>query len=304
MWVLRVPGAEPTEKISRGRSRAKVLVTGAGDPAASTFLRLAARDDVDFYAADADAFAAGLYLVPAGQRLMAAPSESAGFADSVRELCRRHGIAVVVPGKESELMPLALRRAEFENEGITLVSSPASATRTCLESNQLFSACGKAGIRVARSGLDAIRKPVVGRDVSVDVFVRRDRAVVAAVPRMWDRVEFDVAVAGHTLDDPEAVDAAVKVCQITGVRGAATIRFTRDGRGRLVLKGVKPSWSGSFGLTAAAGVNLPAIALGEALGEKVPDSISFREVAVVRHVSETIVESEEYADLAAAPTAS
>lgn len=304
MWVLRVPGAETAEKIGRSRSRTKVLVTGAGEPAASTFLRLAARDDVDFFAADADAFAAGLYLVPTGNRLLLPPSDSAGFVDAVRDLCRRHGISVVVPGKEAELMPLALRRAELDNEGITLVSSPASATRTCLDPALLFAACSKAGIRAPRSGLDVLRKPVVGRDISVDVYVRRDWVVVTAVPRMWDRVEFDIAVAGHTLDDAEAVETAVKVCQLTGVRGAATIRFTRDGRGRLMLKGVKPSWSGSFGLTAAAGVNLPAIALSEALGEKVAETISFREVAVVRHFSETIVEQEEYAELEAAATAS
>jgi carbamoyl-phosphate synthase large subunit len=47
----------------------RVLVTGAGGPAAVAVLRsLAHRDDVTLLAADMDRYASGLYLVDAGSR--------------------------------------------------------------------------------------------------------------------------------------------------------------------------------------------------------------------------------------------
>ncbi len=70
------------------RRRTRVLVTGAGGPAAIGFLTLAERADVDFYAADTDPVASGLYLVPAERRVMLprgdAPSSSTSCARSGR----------------------------------------------------------------------------------------------------------------------------------------------------------------------------------------------------------------------------
>ena len=47
-------------------------------------------------------------------------------------------------------------------------------------------------------------------------------------------------------------------------------------------------------LTAAAGANLAALALAEALGEPVPAHVPFREVAMVRFLAETVVEIDDY----------
>jgi len=65
--------------------------------------------------------------------------------------------------------------------------------------------------------------------------------------------------------------------------------------GRPALLEVNPRLPGSLVLTAAAGANLAAFALAEALGEAVPAHVPFREVAIVRYLAETIVEIDDYA---------
>jgi carbamoyl-phosphate synthase large subunit len=312
-----------------------VLVTGAGGPAAVGFLNLAQRADVDFYAADIDPVASGLYLVPADRRVMLPRGDAPGFATTVREVCHRLQIDVLVPTVDTELLPLAGVRLQLAAAGTALLAAPETTLVACLDKAELARVCaagcevpttavliegtpvpmpsivkpragsGSRGVRlvnepqdligVPRDGSYLVQEYLPGEELSVDVFVRADGVVVSAVPRTRDKVDSGVAVAGRTVADSECVEVATAVARAVGLRGIANVQLRRRADGRPALLEVNPRLPGSLVLTAAAGANLAALALAEVLGEAVPAHVPFREVAMVRFLAEQVVEIDEYA---------
>lgn len=313
----------------------RVLVTGAGGPAAIGFMRLASTE-IEFYAADMDPLAAGLYLVPAGRRVLLPRGEDPTYVETVRELCRDLAIDVLVPTVDVELLPLAQSRDALAADGVELICSPVRALEVCLDKALLAEVCaaagcvvpqtevltldtqvfypavvkpragsGSRGVRVIsreadlagvpRDGSYLIQEYLPGEELSVDLYVRTDGHVIAAVPRRRDRIDSGVAVAGRTVRDDEAVTLATQVAAATDVRGVANVQVRRRTDGVLALLEVNPRVPGSLVLTAAAGANLIDLALAEAVGKPLPLHLSYTEVAVVRHLADTIVPVAEYA---------
>ena len=319
---------------AQGNRRTRVLVTGAGGPAAVGFLYLAERSDVDFYAADIDPVASGLYFVPAERRVILPRGDAPEFAETVREVCRRLEIDVLVPTVDTELLPLAAMRVELATAGTALLAAPETTLVACLDKAELARVCagcevpettvltesthvpmpsivkprsgsGSRGVRlvnqpqdlvgVPRDGSYIVQEYLPGEELSVDVFVRADGVVVSAVPRTRDKVDSGVAVAGRTVSDAECIEVATTVARAIGLRGIGNVQLRRREDGRPALLEVNPRLPGSLVLTAAAGANLAALALAESLGEAVPAHVPFREVAMVRFLAETIVEIDDYA---------
>jgi carbamoyl-phosphate synthase large subunit len=131
----------------------RVLVTGAGGPAAIAAMKsLAADPSVELLAADMDPWAAGLYLVPSQARTLIPPGDAPDFADVVLARCRALGVHVVLPTVDAELRPLARARPVFAAAGIDLLLAPAEALDVILDKLTLAQRC--AGIvRVPRTEL-------------------------------------------------------------------------------------------------------------------------------------------------------
>lgn len=317
------------------RPRTRLLVTGAGGPAAVGFLTLVQRGDIEMWAADMDPMAAGLYLVPEERRLLLPRGDDPEYAGTLLDLCRRHGITVVVPTVDAELPSIAKIQHLFTYEGIRLLMAPKHTLVNSLDKMRLAELCqraarvprtelltdetrpwfpsivkprsgsGSRGVRLVhtqdelgdlpRDGSYLIQEYLPGEEYSVDVLVRHDGIVVASVPRRRDKVDSGVAVAGCTLRDQELADAAASVARALGVRGVANVQIRRDEQGRPALLEVNPRLPGTLVLTAAAGANLAALALADLLGEEVPDRVEHREVAMVRYLTDVVVPIEEYA---------
>lgn len=122
-------------------TRTRVLVTGAGGPAAMAFLHGVADSDVDLWAVDIDPNAAGLYLVPADRRGLVPRGDSPEFADALVGLCRRLAIDVLVPTVDTELLPLVARTEELRAGGTELLAADERTLSTCLDKWALFQAC-------------------------------------------------------------------------------------------------------------------------------------------------------------------
>jgi carbamoyl-phosphate synthase large subunit len=102
----------------------RILITGAGGPSAiSVWKSLSA--DHEVHMADIDPCAAGLYLVPEDRRLIVA--------------CRARSIELLLPTVDSEFVPLASARADFEVLGVALPISPLGALEICRDKNLLIS---------------------------------------------------------------------------------------------------------------------------------------------------------------------
>ena len=100
----------------------RVLVTGAGGPAAIAAMRaLSADPDIELLAAVMDPWAAGLYLVPPGRRTIIPPGDADGFAESLLARCVQLGTDVLLPTVDAELEPVARAADAYADAGISLL---------------------------------------------------------------------------------------------------------------------------------------------------------------------------------------
>ena len=142
-----------------------------------------------------------------------------------------------------------------------------------------------------------------GAEYSIDVLARPGGGVVAAVPRRRDKIDSGIAVAGRTFADPELEAFGRAVATVIGAQGVVNVQAKIDREGRPSLLEVNARFPGTMALTQAAGVDMPLLAVRAVLGAELPETMGFREVAVVRHWEDIVVPVEEYAEIPAARTA-
>jgi len=119
----------------------RLLVTGAGGPAAIGFMKDLEGHGATLIAADADPMAAGLYLVPEDQRVLLPLGRDPGFVDAVLEACIQLDVDGVVPTCDAELIPLAQRAKQFERLDIWLATSRAQSLSLVLDKWLLHQRC-------------------------------------------------------------------------------------------------------------------------------------------------------------------
>ncbi len=313
----------------------RVLVTGAGGPAAVSFSRAVAAAGHDCFMVDVDPCAAGLYLVPADHRALVPRGDDDSFADVLFDRCRSWGIGVLVPTVDVELLPVARRRHVFEQAGVALVVATVRTLECCLDKWRLLQACrdlpvpvsvllddglerteltwprvakprrgsGSRGIRLLEGPADLdglpsdgsyiLQEMLPGEEYSVDVLAYRNGHVAAVVPRSRLKVDSGIAVAGRTVDDGDLVSAARGVAEMVGLSTVGNIQFRRDRAGVAKLLEVNPRVAGTMPLTVASGVDMPVLVVADALGRPVPDQVSYRPLAMVRHWSEVFLEADQ-----------
>lgn len=115
----------------------RILITGAGGPSAiSVWKSLSA--DHEIHMADIDPCAAGLYLVPEDRRLILPRGDSPELAPALLAACRARSIELLLPTVDSEFVPLASVRGDFEALGVALPISPLEALRVCRDKDLLI----------------------------------------------------------------------------------------------------------------------------------------------------------------------
>ncbi len=323
----------------------RLLVTGAGGPAAVAFMQ-AVDQSADVHAicwaVDIDPCAAGLYLVPQDRRSLVPRGDDPGFADAVLDRCRTERIDVLVPTVDSELLPVARRLDDFAGLGVAVLSPSPDTLERCLDKWALLQGCGpdvpipRGGLlddgfdpassgwaslgwprlvkprrgsgsrgirliddqaafdRLARDGTLLVQEYLPGPEYSVDTLAYRDGHVAAAVPRSRLKVDSGIAVAGCTVDRADLVEAAKAVARSVGLTSVANIQFREDAAGTPRLLEVNPRFPGTMPLTVASGVNMPALAVADLLGQPVPREVPFRPVAMVRHWAQTFLPVDEF----------
>jgi carbamoyl-phosphate synthase large subunit len=168
---------------------------------------------------------------------------------------------------------------------------------------------GSRGISVAASSQELLRlEPspdflvqdyLPGAEYSIDVLADATGHVVAAVPRVRERVDSGVSVAGRTVHDAELERLGTDVAVATGLTFVANVQFRRDAAGRPALLEVNPRFPGAMPLTVASGVDMPLMALDSLRGRPLPEHADFRETAMVRYLEERFVELGEVQRVAA-----
>lgn len=91
------------------------MITGCSGPAAISFFKsFEASDPYQFFMADTDVYASGLYLVPKEQRVVLQKSEDGSHVLDIFEQCKKHKIDVLVPTRDIELLSIYPLLKEFD----------------------------------------------------------------------------------------------------------------------------------------------------------------------------------------------
>jgi carbamoyl-phosphate synthase large subunit len=161
----------------------------------------------------------------------------------------------------------------------------------------ITSASALAGL--ARSADLILQEYLPGQEYSIDVLADRGGRIIAAVPRVREKVDSGVSVAGRTVLDPELEQFGAAVVRCTGLTYIANVQCRRDRAGRPALLEVNPRAPGALPLTVASGVDMPRLALDLLRGRKVPEHVKFREVAMIRFLQERFIEVKDVRRMAA-----
>lgn len=304
-----------------------MLVTGAGSAPGVSALKALGGLGLDLLATAHDPYMPGLYMV---DRSFVLPHWSdPQFVDALLEVVRREHIDVVVPVLDDELSVLGPHRDRFAPA--VLAMAPQPALELCLDKWLLHerlrghlplprtrrgpdahlveasarwvvkprSGSAGEGVRVVDEQPGALGDDVIvqehlpGPEVSVDVYVNRRGRTLATVPRMRLSTELGVSSCGRTFHDPRLEQLAARAARLVGVRGIANVQFREDGQGRPRLLEINPRIPGGMALTVAAGANLPALLVREALGEQVDRRLGFEDLAMVRFREEVFLHPDD-----------
>src|SRR5882757_5745431 len=149
-----------------------------------------------------------------------------------------------------------------------------------------------------QDGSILVQEYLPGEEYSVDVYVRGDGRVIAAVPRERMKTDSGIAVTARTVDVPEVIEAARRVAEEIGVRYVANVQFKRAADGIFKLLEVNPRFPGTLPLTTAAGVDMPRLLVDDVAGKKLPDGpLPFKEIMVVRYWIVHYVDPHEWVKL-------
>ncbi len=170
------------------------------------------------------------------------------------------------------------------------------------------SGSGSRGIRLVerRAELEALERDgtllaqelLPGAEYSLDVLARADGHVAAVVPRARLKVDSGIAVTGRTLHDDALERFARDVAGLIGLTTVANVQVKIDTAGEPALLEVNPRFPGTMPLTIASGVDMPRLAIGEALGTPIPDGpLPFEDIAMVRYFQERFFAFDDITDL-------
>jgi carbamoyl-phosphate synthase large subunit len=149
-----------------------------------------------------------------------------------------------------------------------------------------------------RDGTQLVQELLPGTEYSLDVLARADGHIAGVVPRARLKVDSGIAVTGRTLHDPALEAIAREVADVIGLTTVANVQVKLDTAGEPALLEVNPRFPGTMPLTIAAGIDMPRLAIGEALGTPIADGpLDFADIAMVRYFEERFFAFDDIEDL-------
>jgi len=149
-----------------------------------------------------------------------------------------------------------------------------------------------------RDGTLLVQEHLPGPEYSLDTLARADGQVVAVVPRERLKVDSGIAVTGRTLHDEALETYAREVARLIGLTTVANVQVKGAADGEPALLEVNARFPGTMPLTIGAGVDMPRLAIGEALGTPIPDGpLPFEDIAMVRFFQERFFAFDDIEDL-------
>lgn len=119
----------------------KILLTGVGGSAAICVYKALKHKGYDFFMADMDPLATGLYLVEPAKRFVIPGGLKPEFNQAILHLCEQHQIDILIPTVDVELIPLAAIKDSFDAIGCRMINCKEDSLLTILDKLKLMEKC-------------------------------------------------------------------------------------------------------------------------------------------------------------------
>lgn len=299
--IATVPAPAPTVAPGRPTDRPiRVLVLPGGtEIGLEVRAALARRRDIELHSAGIDAPGHAPY---AFRRHAVIPDlRGEGWLDPLRELVAARGIDVILPGHDDAVLALAEAASEIPAR---IATSPVATCRVARSKRASYAALsgvvpvprvhdrldaverfpvfvkpdrgqGSAGARVVTDrddlrravadGSDLVMELLPGDEVTVDCFSDRRRGLLFAGARRRIATRAGISMRSAPIDDPVFAEMALAIAGRLELHGAWFFQTRGDVEGVHRLLEVAPRIAGTSALARAQGVNLPLLAVYEAL---------------------------------------
>jgi carbamoyl-phosphate synthase large subunit len=192
-----------------------------------------------------------------------------------------------LPIVQSFLPPFSKNKSLARKVGFPLIIKP----RFGWGSRDIYKAGSASEIKVL---LNKVKKPVIqkwlkGEEYTIDGLVNKDGKAVCVIPRKRMKTIAGVSSLGVTVKDKKLINLGEKISDVLRIQGPFNFQVRKD-RNKYFILEINPRFAGTGILSVVAGANLPALALKEALGMKIPSSVSFKEgVMVTRYIEDVFI---------------
>lgn len=159
---------------------------------------------------------------------------------------------------------------------------------------------GSRGIYRADSSLEfkaflkKVKKPIIqkwldGQEYTVDGLVSEKGKFICVVPRERIATLAGVSCQGITVRDKELIKLGKRLVENLKIRGPFNFQVKKE-RNKYFIFEINPRFAGTGILSTAAGVNIPALAVKDILGMKIPKKIDFKEnVRITRYIEDVFI---------------
>lgn len=104
-----------------------------------------------------------------------------------------------------------------------------------------------------------------GEEYTVDSLIENGNPLLI-VPRVRTKMNGGISVAGQILENEEIINNVKQICELLKLHGPIGFQFKKDSTGVFKLLEINPRIQGSSVTLMGAGVNLPLLAINQAIG--------------------------------------
>ena len=278
---------------------------------------------------DADPLSPGFHLVDGYATLP--PISDPQFFDRALEFIEREGVTIILPTSGFDLLIYSQRKAELERRGIVVAGSDHPVIERCVDKWLFYELTrerfpmprtildpqegvtfpcfvkpvrgkGSRGTALCHTAEElavqrALRQDLLiqeylpGEEYSIDVLSDLQGEPLVAVPRIRLATREGISVRGRVIHDQQMQQLCMEMAGFLGLKGPSCMQMKRDANGQSKFLEVNPRMGGGTVFTALAGVNMAALTVSLAVGEKVQIP-EFRELTVLRYYEEVVVEGD------------